>query len=111
MITNHLLTFFELKVRSVMTYHCMNVNRLKVKTMFKCSVKDNRVFEVKLYNKHVRALLKENKSHDFYSDYWGDVRNHAILASDESAALNIINIKFPQSKGFVVQEFSESILD
>jgi len=111
MITNHLLTFFELKARSVMTYHGMNVNRLKVKTMFKCSVKDNRVFEVKLYNKHVRALLKENKSHDFYSDYWGDVRNHAILASDESAALNIINIKFPQSKGFVVQEFSESILD
>ena len=111
MITNHLLTFFELKARSVMTYHCMNVNRLKVKTMFKCSVKDNRVFEVKLYNKHVRALLKENKSHDFYSDYWGDVRNHSILASDESAALNIIDIKFPQSNGCVVQEFSESILD
>jgi len=79
--------------------------------MFKCSIKDKRVFEVKLYNKHVRALLKENKTHDFYSDYWGDVRNHAILASNESAALNIINKKYPQSKGFVVQEFFESILD
>jgi hypothetical protein len=78
--------------------------------MFKCSIKDTRVFEVKLYNKHVRALLKENKSHDFYSDYWGDVRNQAILASDELAALNIIDIKYPQSKGFVVQEFSESII-
>ena len=79
--------------------------------MFKCSIKDKRVFEVKLYNKHVRALLKENKTHDFYSDYWGDVRNHAILASNESAALNIINKKYPQSKGFVVQEFFEFILD
>ncbi|MAV87051.1 MAG: hypothetical protein CMM67_02270 [Rhodospirillaceae bacterium] len=79
--------------------------------MFKCTIKDKRVFEVKLYNKHVRALLKENKSHDFYSDYWGNVRNQAILALDEAAALNIIDIKYPQSKGFVVQDFSESIID
>ena len=61
--------------------------------------------------RNLKIVIVKNKSHDFYSDYWADVRNHAILASDESAALNIIDIKFPQSKGFVVQEFSESFLD
>jgi len=59
----------------------------------------------------LELFLKKTKVMIFIVIIGADVRNHAILASDESAALNIIDIKFPQSKGFVVQEFSESILD
>ncbi len=60
------------------------------------------IFEVTIYNKEVRSLVKENQSHLFYDDQWADVRVHDVLAEDEDQARAIIAERFPPDDGFVI---------
>ena len=38
----------------------------------------NTVYEVAIYNKDVRALVKENQSHSFYEDHWADEQHQDV---------------------------------
>ncbi|MDA0305390.1 MAG: hypothetical protein O3B76_03785 [Proteobacteria bacterium] len=60
------------------------------------------IFEVTIYNKEVRSLVKENQSHLFYDDQWADVRVHDVLAEDEDQARALIAERFPPDDGFVI---------
>jgi len=60
------------------------------------------IFEVTIYNKEVRSLVKENQSHLFYDDQWADVRVHDVLAENEDQARALIAEHFPPDDGFVI---------
>lgn len=62
-----------------------------------------RVFEVAIYNKDVRALVKQNESHTYFDDDWADVQVRDVVARDEGEARSLIAERFPPDDGFVVQ--------
>lgn len=60
------------------------------------------VYEVAVYNKKVRALVKENRSHVFFADTWADEQVQDVAAHDEDEARELIERRFPPAQGFVV---------
>ena len=60
-------------------------------------------FEVVLYNKDVRALVKDNKAHCFFDDHWADETRRNVVARDEFEARRLIAERYPPEAGFVVQ--------
>ena len=61
------------------------------------------VFEVSIYNKEVRAAVKENQSHSVYDDHWADCHPHDFVAADEGQAREMACQRYPESAGFVIQ--------
>lgn len=76
--------------------------------MLQYNTHDLRVFEVAVYNREVRAALKENRSHVLYGDHWADVQLHDVTAHDEKEARELIEDRFPSEDGFVVEEMVPS---
>jgi len=66
------------------------------------------VFEVFIYNKDVRAMVKENRHHQYFDDQWADVHVRNVTARNESEAKSIISKRFPPEEGFVIQRVTES---
>ena len=62
-----------------------------------------RVFEVSIYNKLVRSLVKKNQSHDVFDYQWADLRIQNLIAPDENEARRMICGRFPESDGFVIE--------
>lgn len=62
-----------------------------------------KVFEVSIYNKEVRAMVKENRSHCFFDDQWADLQIRDIYANDEVEARVLIGERFPPDDGFVIE--------
>ena len=62
-----------------------------------------KAFEVALYNKEVRAMVKENQSHSYFDDYWADVQKRDVVARDEAEARLLIAERFPPEDGFVIE--------
>ncbi|MDP6108532.1 MAG: hypothetical protein QGF71_00465 [Rhodospirillales bacterium] len=67
-----------------------------------------KAFEAAVYNKDVRAAVKDNKSHDFFSDFWADLQLQDVLASDETEARRLIDQRYPAERGFVVGDLVPS---
>jgi len=63
----------------------------------------HKVFEVAIYNKEVRALVKLNQSHSFFDDQWAKVQVRDVVARDEGEARTLIAQRFPPRDGFVIQ--------
>jgi len=63
----------------------------------------HKVFEIAIYNRDVRALVKENQSHMFFDDHWADVKLQDVMAVDENQAREKIESRYPANDGFVVQ--------
>lgn len=63
---------------------------------------DDNVYEVAIYNRDVRALVKDNKSHTLFDDTWADSHIQDVVACDEAAARAAIAERFPPTDGFVV---------
>ena len=68
------------------------------------SLPSRRVYEVALYNKEVRAMVKENRSHTFFDDQWADTQLRDVIAQDEGEARAIITTRFPPEDGFVIEQ-------
>ncbi len=64
----------------------------------------SQVYLVKLYNKVVRALVKENQSHSLFEDHWADVHTHDVVAATEDEARRKIAQRFPPDDGFVIEQ-------
>ena len=62
------------------------------------------LYEVAIYNKDVRAMVKENESHCYFDDHWADVQFHDIMAHNEEEARELIIRRFPPDDGFVIED-------
>ncbi|MDC1214057.1 EndoU domain-containing protein [Rhodospirillales bacterium] len=60
------------------------------------------VFEVSIFNKEVRSLVKENMSHDFFDDHWADEQVRDVLAETADEARKVVQKRFPADDGFVI---------
>ena len=62
----------------------------------------DQVFEVSIYNKEVRSLVKENMSHDFFDDHCADEQVRDVLAETADEARQLVGKRFPPDEGFVI---------
>ncbi len=62
------------------------------------------VFEISIYNKDVRSLVKQNLSHLFFNDQWADKQVHDVVALNENHARKLISERFPPDDGFVIED-------
>lgn len=62
------------------------------------------VFEVAIYNKVVRALVKENQSHWHFDDQWADLQIRDVTARDEAEARKLVGEQYPADEGFVIDK-------
>ena len=76
--------------------------------MLELAMNGQHVYEVSIYNKEVRAMVKENQHHHFFDDQWADIHIRNVTANDESEALSIIEKRFPADEGFVIENVEES---
>lgn len=63
---------------------------------------NRKAFEAAVYNKEVRAAVKDNKSHVSFDDHWADLQIHDVMATDETEAMRLILQRYPPEQGFVV---------
>ncbi|MEK9754436.1 MAG: hypothetical protein VW338_14680 [Rhodospirillaceae bacterium] len=61
------------------------------------------VYEISIYNKEVRSLVKENQSHKLFDDHWADSQLHDVVATDEEEARRMVDERYPESDGFVIE--------
>ncbi len=61
------------------------------------------VYLVSIYNKIVRALVKENESHCFFDDQWADTHTQDVVAEDELEARTKMANRYPPEEGFVIE--------
>ena len=59
-------------------------------------------FEVAVFNKEVRRLMKEGRKHRDLKDDWADMHYIDISADDVAAARTKISQKYPEAQGFVI---------
>ncbi len=71
----------------------------------------HQLFEVAIYNKEVRSLVKENQSHRYFDDQWADTQLRDIVAKDEGEARELIAKRFPPDDGFVVEDVHITIVE
>ncbi len=64
--------------------------------------KGKKVWAAGVYNRIVRALVKQNRSHSQLDDRWADDQVQEILARDEGEAREALESRFPPDAGFVV---------
>jgi len=62
------------------------------------------VYLVSFYNKDVRALVKDNRSHSFFEDSWADVHTQDVSADSEDEARAELAKRFPPEDGFVIEK-------
>jgi len=72
--------------------------------------RNHQVYRVALYNKEVRALVKENLSHWYYDDQWADVHSQDVTARDEIEARSLIAGRFRPEDGFVIEDVSPLVI-
>lgn len=65
-------------------------------------------FEVAVYNKEVRKLVREGEHHPHLNDDWADIYYVDVIAEDENGAQAKIKEKYPEDKGFVIENVSIS---
>ena len=63
----------------------------------------DKIFVFSVYNKIVRALVKENESHGLIGDTWADEHRNTVNAQDEAEAMSIVSRRYPPEDGFVIQ--------
>jgi hypothetical protein len=71
--------------------------------MLQIPVSGHQVFEVRIYNKKVRAMVKDNQHHYFFDDQWADVQVRNVTAHNEAEAISIISKRFLREDGFIIE--------
>ena len=63
------------------------------------------VFEVSIYNRNVRTLVKENQSPHSIDDQWADIQVRDVIARDETEArrLSLATLRMPSGAGHDAQ--------
>ena len=76
--------------------------------MLQMPANGHHVYEVSIYNKEVRAMVKENQHHHYFDDQWADIHVRNVTARNENEAKSFISKRFPPEEGFVIQQVAES---
>ena len=63
-------------------------------------------YEVRIYNREVRAAVKVNESHFLFGDHWADLQFQDVYAQSETEARKLISMRYPPEQGFVVEELN-----
>ncbi len=71
--------------------------------MLQYNSREKKAFEVAVYNREVRAAVKDNRSHAVYGDHWADVQIQDVVAHNEKEAWDMIEDRWPTAEGFVVE--------
>jgi hypothetical protein len=58
-------------------------------------------FEVGVYNKEVRDLVKFHEHHLDLNDDWADIHRFEIKAHNEDEARSVIEQRYPPNRGYV----------
>ena len=66
-------------------------------------------YEIGVYNKDVRDLVGDARSHADLSDDWADIHFIEIKARDRSHALTKMRARYPENRGFVISEILETV--
>ena len=75
----------------------------KVLKMLQLPDSENQLFEVRVYNRTVRAMVKQNEHHHFFDDQWADVHVKIVTAHSKADAISIISKRFLKEDGFVFE--------
>lgn len=67
-----------------------------------CPRPGSRAFEVTIYNRDVRALVKENEHHREFGDRWADQMHQVVEAADAEEAKAMAARRYPPEEGFVI---------
>ncbi len=70
--------------------------------------KDLKPYAFEVYNRRVRALVKNNRSDWLFDDYWADAQGRDVIARNEDQARVLIDARFPSDEGFVVAALREA---
>jgi hypothetical protein len=65
-----------------------------------------KIYEVKLYNEHVRAMAELKKRHNFFDRHWATAQVRDVVARNEAEAWALIAERFPPEDGFVVERIT-----
>ncbi len=65
-------------------------------------------FEVAVYNADVREAVKLGDRHKEFEDDWADTHYIDIQAENEDKARARAAVKYPESRGFVIVDVTES---
>lgn len=60
------------------------------------------LFEVSLFNREVRALVRENQHHDVFDDDWASDQRREVIAVNEEEARDVISQRYPKDEGFEI---------
>ena len=63
-------------------------------------------YQFTVYNKDVRAALKDNRGHRIFGDHWADVQIYEVVADNEVEARGLIDERYPPEDGFVAEILS-----
>ena len=63
----------------------------------------HKIYEVAVYNKIVRDLVKKRRRHAAYDDRWAQPQLRSVVARNETEARELIAERFPPGDGFVIQ--------
>ena len=74
-----------------------------IQKMLQIPDSENQLFEVRIYNKKVRALVKQNLHHHFFDDQWADVHVRNVTAQNKADAISFISKRFLREEGFVFE--------
>ena len=61
-----------------------------------------------VYNREVRRLVKEGEKHRHFTDDWADIHYIEVTADDENAARVKIEARYPEDKGFVIEQVTRA---
>ena len=78
--------------------------------MLQAPIQGQHVYEVSIYNREVRSLVKQNQSHLFFDDQWADKHIHDVVALDEDHARLLIAERFPPDDGFIIEDVVQSAI-
>ena len=78
--------------------------------MLQAPTQGQHVYEVSIYNREVRSLVKQNQSHLFFDDQWADKHIHDVVAMDEDRDRLLIVERFPPDDGFIIEDIVQSTI-
>lgn len=62
------------------------------------------MFEVAIFNREVKELVKNHEHHKHLDDVWGDLNYMEVSARDEDDAKAKLYKRYPESKGFEITQ-------
>lgn len=68
-------------------------------------------FEIGIYNKRVRELVKIGERHKNLADSWADLHYVEITAKDEAEARAKLDRRYPAAEGYVIEGVMLSATD